>query len=202
MSTYQKAPQEINDLAAEILRQFETHKDLIAAQVRVDFIFSSGQQDEDHNVTSPAIMHHGMPALGLCSIIPPKGRAMGRGDAEIILDADWWADAMEPEQKALLDHELHHIAVCSNRAGIVKHDDLGRPKLRMRKHDVQIGWFTVIAERHGMHSMERIQAKEIAAEKGQYFWPNIFNKAASTKPLKNLRKKPAEATPELAGKSA
>lgn len=54
-------------------------------------------------------------------------------------------------------------------------DDLGRPKLKMRKHDVEIGWFKIIAERHGAHSIERQQAKIIFDTMGQSFWPGLVS---------------------------
>ena len=33
-------------------------------------------------------------------------------------------------------------------------DDLGRPKLTLRAHDLQFGWFNVIVERHGTDRRE------------------------------------------------
>jgi hypothetical protein len=36
----------------------------------------------------------------------------------------------------------------------VVRDDLDRPKLRVRKHDHQFGWFDSIARRHGPASFE------------------------------------------------
>jgi len=93
----------------------------------------------------------GVKALGICRKIPLKERALGRGDAEICLDGEWWKDAPEPEQRALLDHELHHIEV-KIIEGAMACDDLGRPLLKIRKHDYELGLFTIIAQRHGRHS--------------------------------------------------
>lgn len=98
---------------------------------------------------------------------------LGRGDAEISLDGDWWRTASEEERRALLDHELHHIAPELNQNSQPITDDIGRPKIHMRKHDFQFGWFTIIAERHGLASAECIQAKGMMDAAGQYYWPGI-----------------------------
>ncbi len=34
---------------------------------------------------------------------------------------------------------------------------IGRPQLKLRKHDVEVGWFKCVAERNGAASLERIQ---------------------------------------------
>lgn len=163
MATYNRCPPSVTELANEIMCEFETHRPLLDAKVRIDFIFAYA---EDGNV---AIRHNGQQALGLCKRLPLKQRAMGRGDAEITLDAAWWALANKPARRALLDHELHHIEVDQ-----AKRDDLGRPVLRLRKHDVQIGWFAIIAERHGDFSIERQQARDIYDRHGQAFWPHML----------------------------
>jgi len=159
-------------MAAKILAQFQTHQPLIDAGVSVDFVFAYGNRDEAGNLIGDAIKHRGAKALGLCRKIALKDRALGRADAEITLDGDWWPTAPEPQQRALLDHELHHLAIKIDKRGLVR-DDLGRPVIQLRQHDVEVGWFMVIAARHQLDSQERIQARQIMADAGQYFWPEI-----------------------------
>ena len=172
MSTYQKCPESVKQMAAEILAQFDTHKPLVEQGVTIDLLFAFGERDPAGNVISPAIMHHGRSAGGLCRKVSLKDRAKGLADAEIILDGDNWNEMIEPEQRALLDHELHHLAIKIDKRGVVK-DDLGRPVLQLRRHDAEYGWFTVIAARHWDASQERIQARQLMGEFGQYFWPEI-----------------------------
>lgn len=172
MSTFQKCPKQVEDMAKEILASFQTHQPLIDAGVTTDFVFAYGNRDDQGNLIGEAIMHHGTKALGLCRKIALKDRALGRADTEITLDGDAWPMMPEPEQRALLDHELHHIAIKIDKRGLVR-DDLGRPVIQMRLHDVEVGWFKIIAARHGLDSQERIQAKQIMGESGQYFWPQI-----------------------------
>ena len=162
MSTvYSKCPQKVIDLANAVLCEFATHKPLLDAKVKVDLMFA--QNDE-----GDAIKFAGAKAIGLCRKLGLKDRAAGRGDAEILLDLTWWQNANDNERRALLDHELHHIAV-----ELGKRDDLGRPVLKLRKHDLQVGWFAVIAQRHAEHSQERIQAAQLFDIYGQAFWPGI-----------------------------
>lgn len=173
MPTFERCDKSVEELAKDLIRKFETHHPLEAAEVKIDFVFARGDVDDAGNQTNHALTKNGVRALGIARKIPLKDRALGRGDAEIALDADYWVDALEAEQAALLDHELHHIAVKSDKAGNIQYDDLGRPQIKMRKHDVEVGWFKVIAERHGAHSIERKQAKQLMDVDGQFFWPEF-----------------------------
>jgi len=161
-------------MADEILRQFETHQPLIDSGVTVDLVFAYAEKDEKTGEPiGDALSKNGVKALGICRKIPLKDRAMGRADAEISIDGDWWEDSTDEERRALLDHELHHIAVKIDKRGLVR-DDLGRPVLQLRKHDFEVGWFKVIAARHGDNSQERLQARHVMGLMGQYFWPDII----------------------------
>lgn len=173
MPTFERCDKSVEALAKELLKKFDSHKPLVALDVKIDFVFAYADVDEKGRILNDALSKGGIKALGITRKIPLKDRALGRGDAEISLDGDWWKTVGEEEQAALLDHELHHIAVKSDKNGNVQYDDLGRPKLNLRKHDVEIGWFKCIAERHGAASQERIQAKRIMDDQGQYYWPGI-----------------------------
>ncbi len=171
MSTFRKCPAAVADLAREILCAHETHTPLLDARLKIDFVFAYGDRDDNDKLIGDALKHHGVKALSICRNLALKDRAMGRGDAEISLDGDWWEDeATEAQQEALLDHELHHIEV-RTKDGAVLTDDLQRPLLRLRPHDFQFGWFKIIAARHQLSSQECIQARAIADDAGQLFWP-------------------------------
>lgn len=166
-------------MARELLCEFATHKPLLDARLTIDFVFAFAEIDEQtQEPKGNALSKGGVKALGLCRKIPLKDRAMGRADAEIALDGQWWESATREEQRALLDHELHHIAVRMDKRGLVR-DDLGRPVIQLRKHDYEFGWFAVIAARHGRASIERQQAAEMMLDAGQYFWPSIAQEKAA-----------------------
>lgn len=170
MPTYERCPKTVEHMADALLKQY--HEDNVKAEVKFDFMFAIPTLDEHGEPVGEAIMHHGRKALGLARIVSLKDRAKGMGDAEILIDKYWWETAPDEQQKALLDHELHHITLKIDKRGLVV-DDLGRPKLVMRKHDVEVGFFRVIAERHGKASQEQIQAATMMDGYGQYFWPDM-----------------------------
>lgn len=182
MPTYEAADKSVRAMANEILNRFESHSPLVKNEVQFDYVFAHPTVDENGEATGDAIKKHGVRALALCRVINLKDRTMGRGDVEILIDYDWWTnEASDQEQEALLDHELHHAEV-KMKDGQPKRDNLGRPLIRLRKHDVEVGWFDIIALRHGKHSQERIQAKKLADEVGQLYWPGLCGEP--TKELK------------------
>ena len=180
MPTFQRAPKSVSDLSNEILCQFPTHKPLLDAKVKIDFVFAFADEDDHGNPKNSAISHGGYPALGVARIVKLKDRALGHGDAEITLDANWWEGQIgqvgQKLQRALLDHELHHLEVKTDKHGRLEYDDIKRPLLKMRKHDFQFGWFTAIAERHGNCSMEQVQAQLMMSKAGQFYWPELCEK--------------------------
>lgn len=174
MSSYTKCDKSVQEMANGLMGRFETHALLVKAGVTIDFLFAHAKVDESSNEPIGfALKHHGYRALGICRKLSLKDRAAGRSDAEIVIDGDWWRDAGDEEREALLDHELHHMAVCVNDSDAVLRDDLGRPRLNIRKHDFQVGWFHVIAERHNKWSIERQQARALMSSSGQLYWPEI-----------------------------
>lgn len=173
MSTYEKANTEVKEIADKILQEFTDYAPLLEAKVRIDFLFAYAEVGEDGESKGYALTKHGIRALGITRKIGIKDRVMGRGDAEVALDGDWWKDATPARRRALLDHELHHIEVRTDDEGVVLRDDLKRPKLKLRKHDVEVGWFALVAGRHGSASLEIEQAKSVMDSWGQLFWPSI-----------------------------
>ena len=169
MATYQKCDKAVYDLAQQILAEFGTHTPVLEANVKIDLVFAFKTGDTSD---ACALKCHGARALGITRRISLKDRAQGRGDVEIALDGDWWMKTTVANRRALLDHELHHIQPDEDLRGFVL-DDLNRPKITLRKHDFQFGWFNIIAERHGEASIERQQAAEILLTGGQYYWPEI-----------------------------
>lgn len=173
MPTYQKCDGSVAELAREILCEFPTHKPILDARVQIDYIFAFPDYDDMGMAKNDAIRHHGCKALGLARRLKLKDRVMGRGDCEVLLDGHWWKEASRDERRAILDHELHHFIVKQSTHGVFERDDIGRPKIVLRHHDFEFGWFAVIAERHGLASQERQQAKIMMEQGGQFFWPEV-----------------------------
>ena len=169
-----KCDETVSALADTVISEVEQHSDIRDRKVKIDFLFAYPDYDEKTGEPlNVAIKQHGSQCVAIVRKIGIKDRLMGRGDIEITLDGDHWAVADREEQKAILDHELTHVVVCE------KTDDLGRPKILLRDHDYQFGWFRDVARRRGMHSVECQQAATMMENSGQIFWPSIVEESGS-----------------------
>lgn len=149
--TYEKAPDDFRLLVGEVLARF--HPELAAMGLKVDSLFVRAPRDADGFAAGPALKSSGgYPAIAQISVTKLKDRVMGRGDCEILVDADRIQNWPERTLLPLIDHELEHLEFTGNV------DDIGRPKLKLRPHDIEFGWFDAVARRHEDHSLEVIQA--------------------------------------------
>lgn len=162
MPNYAKAGAAINELTQTLIDRY--HPDLKESEVTFLVLFAYGKTDEEGEVISPAISAHGYPAAGKCKITAHKDRVAGVADFQIILDGDRWNDWTERQQESLIDHELMHIEVRRDEEGGVMSDDGGRPKLKYRPHDAEVGIFLAVVERHKEDSLDLlsvIQAQQV-----------------------------------------
>lgn len=165
-----------DDTITRQLRQVmkEHHPDLVQAGVNVNVL-----------VSDKGVRHHGRDAYAKIKIANPEARAQLPVDAVLTIDGKAWNRLEEATQRALLDHELEHLVVSweylpwdpdsdddpSVERREPKLDEYDRPKLNMRSHDFEVGWFKSVAERHGEWSIERRQAADLAvSDMGQVFW--------------------------------
>jgi hypothetical protein len=82
-----------------------------------------------------------------------------------------WQKLGPAHMNALIDHELEHLTtVLDVDTGKPKFDGQNRPKLQMRQHDHQLGWFDAIARRHGEASPEICQARELLEQTKQLYF--------------------------------
>lgn len=168
--TYKKAPTDAQLLMEAVRDEF--HPDLVEAAARIGLMFAFGPRNEETGeLTGPALKVHGTTAAGECRLNSLRHRAEGKPDATITIDGDQWPEWSESRRRSLLDHELYHLIVQRAQSGAILTDDLGRPKFKMRQHDFEVGWFQIIAERHGEASFEVEQAALLVDERGQILWP-------------------------------
>ncbi len=160
---YDQASRELHHLAAEILTS--NHPDLRLPDgsfVKLCLLMASAGGEED----DAPVKCHGYPAQAVISVIAYKQRVDKRADAEIVIDEKNWHDLTEPQQRALLDHEITHLEIVKDEHGMVKCDDMGRPKIKLRLHDWQMGGFRSIAARYGDDAPEVILAKDFKEKFG------------------------------------
>jgi hypothetical protein len=177
---YWKADDEV--LRKLVLAMDQWHHDLSKANVRIGVIMAANPKD------GPAVSHGGYPALATIKIVPLKDRITKGYDAEMLIDASFWKTTTEETRMALLDHELSHLElkkpkekkptkkqnvrdeesdadnledddnVIAGQSFLV--DDIGRPLLKTRKGDWNVGdGFAEVVRRHGVNAIERVNIK-------------------------------------------
>lgn len=171
MPTYDAAPPEVEEYATELRALY--HDKLDECQVRVGYLMARATRNEDGDRIGVAIKLHGTRALAKVKINSLADRAEGKPDATITIDGDEWPDWSEERQRAVIDHELHHIEVVYERDSqtVWKTDDLGRPVLRLRPHDFDVRGFDVIRARWGMASIEHEAVERLKVRPVQALLP-------------------------------
>jgi hypothetical protein len=170
------------------------HPILQACEVTIGCLMISKVNKEGERFQ--ALKHGGYPAQATIQVSSTKNRALDMPDAVLIIDAANWDDLSVVQREALIDHELYHLQVAAVEGGVVgigddgqmsgepKSDDLGRPVLKMRLHDWQIGGFTAVVARHGAESGEVRQVRTCLGEDGQYVWDR---ERTVTDPITNVK---------------
>jgi hypothetical protein len=146
------------------------YPELEGVTVTALFVFS----DENEHV----LTEKGYPAIATMKITSARDRAAGLADAIVTVDRYSYSGLTREQSNALLDHELHHLQRVIDDNGQPKADTVGRPKLKIRPHDRHFGWFDEIARRHGHHSIEVMQASQLAMSTGQLYF-NFSAEAAA-----------------------
>ena len=166
MSWYSIANEEVNLTIQKVMQ--ENHGDLHAAGVTITALIARSEE-------GPAIKVRGSEAAGCIRITKLAERTLGLGDALMTLDGERMDAWTSKRLQAVIDHELRHLMLATNKkTGEIQRDDEGRPKLRIRPHDFEFGWFARTAELYGEESYEVSQAREIvAAQFVQNFLPGF-----------------------------
>ena len=155
MSWFSIANEEINLTIQKVMK--ENHGDLHAEGVTITAMIARSEE-------GPAIKVRGCEAAGCIRITKLMERTLGLGDAVMILDGERLDAWSSKRLQAVIDHELRHLMLAKNKkTGQIQRDDEGRPKLRIRPHDFEFGWFARTAELYGEESYEVSQAREIVA---------------------------------------
>lgn len=170
MPIYENPPQEVVDLVTEVLN--EHHPALRDCAATIDVLFALAKTDKNGDIPegAHALKLHGYPCAAVVKVNAYKLRVQGHADAEIVIDGDNWDTYSPEEQRAILDHELEHLETVSDKDGGLVRDDLGRPKLKIRLHDHQYGWFNSIVRRHGPHALEAQQARKFVNDHYTQSW--------------------------------
>ncbi len=158
----------IRELLVDAIHRF--HGDLEEAEVFVGLLYAHPPEGSEADDDTPVLKLHGYACAALVRITPYRQRVQGMPDAVIEIDKGRWDKLDEAGQLALLDHELQHLELVRDDEGNIRADDCGRPKLKMRLHDVQLGVFDAIIRRHGKASLDA----QMVAETAERYRQTVF----------------------------
>ena len=179
---YERATEDVKDLADALIKKHHSHLLTKGKPVEIEYVFAELEPDSNGDRPSGhAVKLHGVPCYATAKIIPSKQRALGSKDAEILIDKDKWEKLPPGTRRALLDHELNHFETKRDDAGFMVLDAYERPRLRIKHHDWDLGWFDSIAQRHGQFSIEVQQARKLASTAGKLYFQQelpFFEEAA------------------------
>lgn len=165
MPTYDRANADARNLVAERIASGH-YPDLVESEATVSAWFAYAKADE------PAVKVNGQPSGATIKPNSAKDRLEGKADASLTIDGEAWKTWDDGRRAAEIDHQLERLAVSrskvskSSPVAYILTDDAGRPKLKLRKHDYQIGYFVAIADRHGAAAPEVRAVREFLAEVG------------------------------------
>lgn len=165
---FREAGDDVVTLVAEIMR--ECHPELVAEGVTVDVLeaytppkeLEPGRRKREGppKPPRPPLWKDGLPCLALAKINSHEVRVEGGRDCCIKIDAEEWKRLPDGRRRALIDHELRHFMVVCDGDGNTKFDAQGRPKMRLRPHDHQIGVFLDVIDRHGWQATEALSLRD------------------------------------------
>jgi Putative phage metallopeptidase len=154
--TYELVDVTVNRLISEVLAQ-PPHSDLGSAEVTIQAVFANNV-GEDGNLCQ-AVKVHGYPAVAKIQVTSLIDRVYGSADAKLTICHYSWSKMDKLQRVAMIDHELTHLVTVTDQDGVLKRDDCCRPKLRLRAHDFEVGWFGEVAKRHGESAVEVFQIR-------------------------------------------
>lgn len=160
MSTFCLPDPEHTDVLAEVAKAYFPH--LADAGVTVGLLVAHAKVGKDGEVSGHALKLHGLPALAIVRINKLRDRIRGMPDAMIDIDGDAYPGLPDAQRRSLFHHELEHIVVVYDKeSGAVKYDDAGRPKLKLRPHEIVIGGFWGTVDAFGADAHESIAYRDV-----------------------------------------
>lgn len=158
---------EADPAAVKLLEKLitEHREDLVQADANVTLLFAHGTLTR-FGIRKPAMKSRGHQVLGKCKVNSIADRAEGKGDATIVVDGDRWDQLSEGRRRALLHHELSHIAVWGG-----KTDADDRPKLKLQHADFDFDGFHAVIDLYGVEAVEAANLQRVIEDHRQLVLP-------------------------------
>jgi hypothetical protein len=144
------------------------HPDTAKSGLSWQVLMVFAPRDDDDKPKGPAMKKRGCQILMDIRINKLEARAKGLPSVTIRVDGDTWDEVGEKEKIARFDHEWTHIVWEGERDV----DDM--PKLAIREHDVEIGIFTEVIERHKEDATDLKIAKDAFDKIKQVYFQKEF----------------------------
>lgn len=160
MAYYQNAGEGVLGTVRALIDSY--HPDLQLCDVRVGVQFAYATRDANGDPKGPAIKVHGRMAYGKVRKVGLSDRVAGMPDAMIYVDGDIWDTLSPDEQRSLLDHELEHLEIAKDKDENPIAEDDGRPKLKLKPHDLEVGIFESTLQRYGQKGIEARQVQDLS----------------------------------------
>lgn len=172
------------------------HAELEEVKVRVGILMVAAVVDPEEggeHEPPPALTDKGSAIAARIRLTNPKERVYVPFDAMIEIDEGRWKELEEPSRRALLDHELTHLAVCRDKDNFPLTTSDVRPKLAMRPDDWKLTGFGEVVKRHGAASLESMALQKLYEVHGQGLFPFMIGDPppAATNAGKKKRKNQA-----------
>lgn len=115
----------------------------------------------------------GQIVLGKCKKVSELDKLYADFDFVVILNTEAWKTLSEPQRKALVHHEVCHIAISTDQNGNTKKDTRGRTAFRVKKHDIEE--FGDVVAVHGCYKRDLAQFVEAAVKSAAVNEPSLFD---------------------------
>jgi hypothetical protein len=142
---------EVWQIAKRLIANEESFRHLRDVELTYEILFAWNDEGQP-------LKHHGYPALAVIKINSYQDRVEGKADCTVKIDGKEWGEWNPTKREAVLHHEFLHLEVVMDKSkdkktGEVtvhgpKSDDIGRPKLKIRLHDFEVGIFKETAEKY------------------------------------------------------
>jgi hypothetical protein len=170
MPNFRPADREAFDVVAELIT--DHFPDLDEAELTYGILFAFPKEG-----VGTCLARNGYPVATVIKVTSQESRVAARlkgdglPDVVMKIDGNRWEEWSEEKRAAALDGMLYAIEVQKDKEGVIKEDDAGRPKLKLKPPDFRLEGFASIAERYGEESLEVSTAKAIVDEYGQHLFP-------------------------------
>jgi len=150
--TFRAGGSAIDKIVTAVMNTY--HTSLAKHKVRFRTLIVRQIDEEGDPVDVQVLRKGGNLCLATIKVCTPKDRVLMETDLVLTIDGFMWDHLSEGQRHALMDHELEHILIDTDKDGITKTHPDGAAKLISQPDDWATTGFQSVLERHGTDSIE------------------------------------------------